>query len=63
MTESKKLYRIPEEGMILGVCSGIADYFDIDVNIVRILTVIFGISGAGFIAYIIAGFIMPIRPR
>ncbi len=63
MNDVKKLYRIPEKGMVLGVCAGIADYFSIDVNIVRILTVLFSVSGMGAVAYIVACFIMPIRPR
>lgn len=31
-----QLYRISEEGKIAGICAGLADYFGIDVTIVRI---------------------------
>ena len=33
-----KLYKIPEEGLLTGVCAGIADYYKIDPTIVRIAT-------------------------
>ncbi|MBE6350714.1 MAG: PspC domain-containing protein [Spirochaetaceae bacterium] len=46
--------------MICGVCGGIAEYFAIDPTIVRILTLILGISaGTGIIIYILAAIIMP----
>ncbi|MCU6172557.1 PspC domain-containing protein, partial [Enterobacter bugandensis] len=30
----KKLYRVPEEGMLKGVCAGLAHYFDIPVRLI-----------------------------
>ena len=36
----KKFYRNPDDKMIGGLCSGIAAYFNIEVNLVRIITVI-----------------------
>ena len=33
-----KLYKIPKEGLLTGVCAGIADYYKIDPTIVRIST-------------------------
>ena len=45
---------------LLGVCGGIADYFDLDPNIIRLLWVIFSLlGGSGVLAYIIAAVIMP----
>ncbi len=55
----KKLYKINEGKIIAGVCKGLAEYFNMDVNIVRILAVIIGFSGAGLLAYIIAAIILP----
>lgn len=45
---NKKLWRIPQQGMVRGVCAGIANYFDVPVKLVRILVVlsIFLRSGA-----------------
>lgn len=46
--------------MLLGVCAGIAEYFDIDPNVVRLLWVMFCLlGGSGVLGYIIAAVIMP----
>ena len=59
----KKLYRNTENKMLAGVCSGIADYFDIDPTLVRLGWVLFSLlGGSGLLAYIIAAIIMPERP-
>lgn len=56
----KTLYRDANNKEIAGVCSGIAHYFNIEVNIVR---VIFGLSillgGTGIIAYLVISAIIP----
>jgi phage shock protein PspC (stress-responsive transcriptional regulator) len=60
----KKLYRSEKDHMIAGVCGGIAEYFDVDATLVRLLTglsVILG--GAGVVAYIIAWIIIPKNPN
>lgn len=56
---SKKLYRVEEGKMLAGVCGGIAEYFNIDPTIIRILWAIFGLSGTGIVAYIICAVVMP----
>ena len=59
----KKLYRSRKDTKIAGVCGGIAEYFNIDSNIIRllaVLTIFFG--GGGIIAYIIAWIIIPLKP-
>jgi phage shock protein C len=59
----KKLYRINEGKMLCGVCTGIADYFTLDVSIVRLIFVLAGFAGgSGIIAYIAAAFIIPEKP-
>ena len=60
MDEPKKLYRT-EHGaaMLCGVCGGIAEYFNIDPSIVRLLwaaLVIMG--GTGILLYIIAAIVL-----
>jgi len=55
----KKLYKVEQGKMICGVCGGIAEYFDIDVSLVRVATVIIGCMGGGLLAYIIAAVILP----
>ena len=58
-----KLYRSVRDRMIAGVCGGLAEYFNIDSTIVRIifLLLIFG-EGAGLIAYIFAWVVIPESP-
>lgn len=56
---NKKLWRIPQQGMVRGVCAGIANYFDVPVKLVRILVVLsifFGLALFTLVAYIILSF-------
>lgn len=55
----KKLYRDPDGKEIAGVSSGIANYFGVDVMVVRLLFIISGIFGFGILAYIILWAIVP----
>lgn len=60
---NKKLYRSRKDYMIGGVCGGIAEYFDIDSTLVRLLAVLaVFLGGGGIIAYIIAWIIIPKNP-
>lgn len=59
----KKLYKSRKEKMFAGVCGGIAEYFDVDPVLVRILFVIFTfMGGSGVIAYIVGMIVMPFPP-
>jgi len=58
----RRLTRSRTQGVIGGVCAGLADYFGVDVVLVRLLFVILSIAGAiigGVIVYVAAWFIMP----
>jgi phage shock protein PspC (stress-responsive transcriptional regulator) len=59
----KKLTRNTSDKMIAGVCSGLADYLNIDVTIVRLgfvaLTIVTG--GVGAIAYAAGWIVVPER--
>jgi phage shock protein C len=60
---TKKLYRSRSQIMLGGVCGGLAEYFDVDVTIVRLLWVVaFFAGGAGFLAYLVAWVIIPQPP-
>lgn len=49
--------------MISGVCGGIAEYFDMDPTLVRVLFIIFSILwGTAVLAYIVGAIVMPYRP-
>lgn len=49
---AKKLTRSTSDKIIGGVCSGLAKYFEIDVNIVRAIFAIGAVLGAGSFALI-----------
>ncbi|WP_333650689.1 PspC domain-containing protein [Lacrimispora sp.] len=58
----KKLYRSDTDKMLCGVCGGIAEYFNVDPTLIRLLwAVLTCTGGAGIIAYIIAAVIIPRR--
>jgi phage shock protein C len=60
---SRRLTRSRREGKVAGVCAGVANYFDVDVVLVRAAWVIFSIvPGAiigGVLAYLAAWLIIP----
>ena len=59
----KKLYRVMENKMLTGVCTGLAEYFDMDLNLVRVLAVIGGlVFFPVVIAYAAMSFILPEKP-
>ena len=56
----KRLAKSDSSKVILGVCGGLAEYFNIDVTLVRIGWILFTFfGGSGIIAYIICAIIMP----
>ena len=66
--ESSAPYPVPPRRLTLsvtdkkiaGVCGGIAEYFNIDPTLVRVLTVILAlVFGGGFLAYLLAWVIIP----
>ena len=50
---AKPLYKIREGRIISGVCAGLAEYFNIDVNIVRICAVLIGCAGGAGVAMLL----------
>ncbi len=46
---SRELYRDTVNGKIGGVCSGLANYFNLEVWVVRILVISAGLLGGGFL--------------
>ena len=59
----KKLYRIKNGKVLVGVCGGVAEYFKIDPTIVRVLWALASLVGfAGVLAYIVCAFNIPEKP-
>src|SRR5687767_7222049 len=61
--EARKLYRLPKEGKIAGVCAGLAVYFDIDVTLLRLIFIVLTLASGGFgiLVYLILAIVMPVR--
>ena len=64
MTSEKRLLR-SRKALIGGVCAGVADYFNVDPVIVRIIMVVFTLASGGLlgIAYILLWSVLPLEPK
>lgn len=59
MNGPKKLYRL-DKGMVAGVCGGVAEYFNLDPTVVRLVWAALSLVwGTGIVLYIIAAVILP----
>ncbi|MBE3518794.1 MAG: PspC domain-containing protein [Firmicutes bacterium] len=62
----KRLYRSSKDRRILGVCGGLAEYFEVDPTLVRLgVAVITLFTGfvPGIVLYILAAVLMPEEPQ
>ena len=60
MEQRRKLYRSEKNRLIAGVCGGLADYFNTDPILVRLIFVLSAfVSGLGIIAYIVLWIMAP----
>lgn len=63
MSDFKPLYRSRTDRRISGVCGGLAEYFNVDAALVRIVVLFFTLfGGSGGIFYILASMIIPEEP-
>ncbi|MBO4866620.1 MAG: PspC domain-containing protein [Ruminococcus sp.] len=59
----KKLYRVRNDSMIAGICTGLGAYLDLDPNIIRIICVAgCCVGGLPIILYILAAIFLPEVP-
>ena len=59
----KKLYRSRKDRWLAGICGGIAQYFELDPTIIRVLFVLLSVfAGGGILVYIILWLIIPQEP-
>lgn len=60
----KKLYRSNINRKLCGVCGGLAEHFDIDPTIMRLLFVFLTLfGGGGLLIYIICALVIPNNPN
>ena len=56
----KKLTKSLRQRKIAGVCGGISEYLNVDVTVVRLVTIaLMMAAGSGLLAYIVAAVVMP----
>jgi phage shock protein PspC (stress-responsive transcriptional regulator) len=62
---TKRLYRSREDRKIAGVCGGLAEYFNIDPVLIRVIAVLLLLPGGvpGFLPYVILWIIVPNNPK
>ncbi len=64
--EVKKLYLSQDDKILMGVCGGMAVYFEVDATLVRLgwvgMTIFTGVI-PGLLAYIIVGVVIPSAPK
>jgi phage shock protein PspC (stress-responsive transcriptional regulator) len=59
----RRLVRSSTDKKIGGVCGGLADYFDLDPTIIRVVWLLaFLCAGAGLLAYVILWIALPLGP-
>ena len=59
----RPLERAREGRKIAGICMGLARHLDVDVTLIRVLTIVGALfTGIGFIAYLIAWIVIPEEP-
>jgi phage shock protein C len=59
----KKLYKSNTNKVIAGVCGGLAEYFDFDASIIRILWALSVLLfGTGILVYIVCALVIPNNP-
>lgn len=59
----KRLYRTRTDRKLAGVCGGVAEYFNIDPTIVRVVWALLAFFyGTSILLYVIMAFVVPEKP-
>lgn len=60
---ARRLFRSRAQRILGGVCGGFAEYFDVDVVLVRLLWALSVLlNGAGLLAYLVCWIVIPVAP-
>jgi len=63
MNATRKLYRSKTNRQLAGVCGGLAEYFNLDATLIRILFVVLAVlGGSGVVLYLAMWIIVPKEP-
>lgn len=59
----RRLMRSSTDKKIGGVCAGVADYFDLDPTIIRVVWLLLVLcGGTGLVAYLVLWIVLPLAP-
>ena len=60
MDAGRKLYRSNTNRMLAGVCGGLAEYFNLDPTLIRVLFIVLAVlGGSGVVIYLAMWIIVP----
>lgn len=59
----KKLYRSANNRVLGGVCGGMGEYLNVDPTIIRLVWILFALTGVGLIFYLLAWLVIPRNPK
>jgi phage shock protein C len=63
MAATRKLYRSKTNRQLAGVCGGLAEHFNLDATLIRVLFVVLAVlGGSGVVLYIALWIIVPREP-
>ena len=63
MDPTRKLYRSKTNRKLAGVCGGMAQYFNVDATLIRVLFVLLAVlGGSGLVLYVAMWIIVPKEP-
>ena len=63
MDPTRKLYRSKSNRQLAGVCGGLAQYFNLDATLVRVLFILLAVlGGSGLVLYLAMWIIVPKEP-
>jgi phage shock protein C len=63
MDPTRKLYRSKTNRQVAGVCGGLAQHFNVDATLIRVLFVLLAVlGGSGLVLYVAMWIIVPKEP-
>jgi phage shock protein C len=63
MDPTRKLYRSRTDRKLAGVCGGLAEYFNLDATLIRVLFVVLAVlGGSGLLLYLALWIVVPNQP-
>jgi phage shock protein C len=64
MNATRKLYRSKTNRQVAGVCGGLAEYFNLDPTLIRVLFIVLAVlGGSGIIIYLAMWILVPSQPQ